>query len=314
MTKTPKTTPPTRAKTPPPPTSRYQRPRRLFSMPGILLGLILGIGGALFFTWNIAPIQEFDTEPWQLSADVKDEYVVAIAASYANDGDLGKAINRLVSLQLPGDPIQAVADTACRLATSGYVNSSSGLSAVRSMMRLYQLQGRAGCADSMISSEDAQPGMVVTIEVPTPTATLTPPPSKTPTPEAVFPTPTSVLVIVPTNAPQNDYTLISVRNDCGTAISGLIMVEVYDSDASTGIPGAEIRARWDGGESRFFTGLKPERSPAYADFEMEPGKDYVIDMPGHADPIQQPLSAVPCTTTSGERAIVSYRVVFRAVG
>lgn len=297
-----------------PQSSRYQRPRRFFSISGILLGLIVGISGALFFTWNLAPIQEFDTEPWQLRADAKDQYVVAIAVSYVNDGDLGKAINRLVSLQLPGDPIQAVADTACRLATSGYVNSSSGLRAIRSMMQLYQLQGRAGCADTLISAEDPQASGVVTIELPTPTATLTPPPSKTPTPESVFPTPTSVLVIVPTVPPQNDYDLITVNTNCAEAVSGLIIVEVYDSDASTGIPGAEIRARWDGGESRFFTGLKPEKSPAYSDFEMEPGKDYRIDMPGHADPIQQPLSAVPCTTTTGERAIISYRVVFRAVG
>jgi hypothetical protein len=309
MSKSPQT-----PKRQPPSTSRYQRPRRFFSMPGIILGLLLGIGGGLFFTWNIAPIQEFDTEPWQLRADVKDQYVVAIALSYASDDDLGKAINRLVGLQLPGDPIQGVADTACRLATSGYVNSSSGLNAVRSMMRLYQLQGRAGCADSLISAEDGQPDAVVTIELPTPTVTLTPPPSKTPTPEAAFPTPTSVLVVVPTVPPQNDFTLIGVSTNCGAAISGLITVEVYDSDGSTAIPGAEVRARWDTGESRFFTGLKPEQSPAYADFEMETGKDYLIDMPGHADPIQQPLSAVPCTAPTGERAIISYRVVFRAVG
>lgn len=295
------------------PTSRYQRPRRFFSMPGIVLGLLLGIGGAIFFAWNLAPIQEFDTEPWQLRDDVKDQYVVAIALSYSRDDDLGKAINRLVSLQLPGDPIQAVADTACRLATSGYVNSSSGLNAVRSMMRLYQLQGRAGCADSLISSENVQSGEVVTIDLPTPTVTLTPPATKTPTPEAAFPTPTSVLVIVPTVPPQNDYTLIGVSTNCSAAISGLITVQVNDS-AGSGIPGAEIRARWDGGESRFFTGLKPEESPGYADFQMDSGKDYIIDMPGHADPIQQPLSAVPCTSPTGERALISYRVVFRADG
>ena len=45
----------------------------------------------------------------------------------------------------------------------------------------------------------------------------------------------------------------------------------------------------------------------YADFLMESGKDYIVDMPGHADPVPQPLSAVPCTTPNGERAIISYR-------
>ncbi len=294
--------------------SRYRRPRRFFSISGILLGLILGVSAGLFFTWNLAPVQEFDTEPWQLDPDTKDQYVVAIALNYAHDNDLAGAINRLVSLQLPGDPIQNVADTACRLATSGYVNSSSGLHAIRSMMKLYQLQGRTGCADTLISADNTQAGSVVNIDLPTPTATLTPPPSKTPTPLAAVSTPTTVLVIVPTVPPQNDYDLISVTTNCSTALNGLITVEVYDTDGTTGIPGAEIRARWDTGESRFFTGLMPEKSPAYADFQMEAGKDYRIDMPDHADPIPQPLEAVPCTTATGERAIISYRVVFRAVG
>jgi hypothetical protein len=292
--------------------SRYRRPRRLFSLPAILIGLLLGIGGGLIFAWNLAPTQETDTEPWQLRADVKDQYIVAIALAYSHDNDLGAAINRIVGLQLPGDPIQAVADAACRLAAGGYVNSSSGLQAVRSMMKLYQPQQRGGCADSLISVEDAGSG-VVTIDLPTPTATLTPPPSKTPTPVTQRSTPTPLL-IMPTTLPQNDFGFLGVNTNCGLDISGLIIVEVYDADGSTGIPAQEIRARWDTGESRFFTGLKPERGAAYADFLMEQGKDYIIDMPGHADPVPQPLSAVPCTTPNGERATISYRIRFRAVG
>jgi hypothetical protein len=294
------------------PGSRYQRPRRFFSVPGILIGLILGISAGLFITWVLLPVQEYDTEPWQLNAAAKDQYMVAVALEYGHDNDLGAAINRLVGLQIPGDPLQAVADAACRLATTGYVNSGGGLHAVRSMMKLYQPQGRTGCADTLISSDDTQPGAVVTIELPTPTQTLTPPPSKTPTPAASFPTPTPVLVIVPSVAPQNDFTLVGVNTNCGADISGLITVSVYDSDGTTGLPGQEVRARWDTGESRFFTGLKPEKGAAYADFQMEAGKDYIIDMPGHADPLPQPLSASPCTTANGERALISYRVVFRA--
>jgi len=45
---------------------------------------------------------------------------------------------------------------------------------------------------------------------------------------------------------------------------------------------------------------------------MASGIDYIIDMPGRADPIRQPLSAVPCTTPNGEQAVIAYRVLFRA--
>lgn len=296
----------------PPAQSRYNRPRRPFSVLGILLGLILGVAGGVFFAWNIAPTEEVDTEPWQLDVDLRAQYTAAIALAYAQDGDLPRAVNRLVGLRFPGDPIQGVADVACQLASTGYVNNTSGLNAVRSMMNLYRLQGRTGCADQLIPMDGNQGTGVVDIELPTPTYTLPPPPTKTPTPVVSNPTPSPVLVNVPTLVPQNDFIMVGVTTACSLDRSGVIVVEVYEVNGSTGIPGMEIRARWSGGESRFFTGLKPERGSAYADFAMESGIDYIVDMPGRADPVQQPLSAVPCTTPNGERATISYRVVFRS--
>jgi hypothetical protein len=46
---------------------------------------------------------------------------------------------------------------------------------------------------------------------------------------------------------------------------------------------------------------------------MEAGIEYSLDMPNRADPLSQSLSAVACTTESGERAQRSYRVAFRAL-
>lgn len=286
---------------------KYRQSRRPFSLIGVILGLILGVGGALLVAWVLSPVEAIDIEPWQLSADDRTQYMIAITLSYAYDGDLGAAINRLVGLRLPGDPIQAVADTACQLATTGYANNTSGLNAIRAMMRFYQLQGRAGCADQLIPADTA-PNIVVTIDVPTPT--LLPPASKTPTPNVSGATPTPLFVAVPTSPPQNDFQLVSVNTSCDT---GVIQVYVVQLNGSTGIPGMEVRARWDGGESRFFTGLKPERGVGYADFQMEASIDYLIDMPGRSDPVSRPLSAVPCTTESGARALTSYTVIFRSV-
>lgn len=294
--------------------SRYQRPRRPFSVLGIVLGLILGIGGGLLYAWALAPVEETDVEPWQLETDAKDAFIAAIALSYTQDNDLGRAVERLVALRLPGDPIQAVADAACRFATTGYINSSSGLRAVRGMMQLYQLQGRVGCADQLVPAAELAGGSVVEVELPTPTPSLTPPASKTPTPDSVRPTATPIAIVIPTRPPQNDFQLINVTTSCSLEQRGIIAVEVYALNGATGIPGVEVRARWDTGESRFFTGLKPERGAAYSDFEMEQGRDYIIDLPERADPISQPLSAVPCTTPTGEASIISYRVLFREVG
>jgi len=293
-----------------PKSQRYSRPRRLFSWWGLLFGLGIGLAAGLFYAWNIAPVQEFDTAPHQLRAEDKANYAVAVMLSYAYDSDLNEAINRLSALDLGLDPIQAVADIACDLARTGYVDSSAGIRAIRSMRTFYQLQGRAGCADELVP--DVSVVLEATVVVPTNTPTLPPPPTKTPTPDAPTPTEAGV-VIVPTTPPRRDFEGRPNNTFCDVELSGLIEVFVYDFDGE-GLPGEQVRARWDDGEDLFVTGLKPERGPAYADFEMEPGRAYTLDMPGLSDPIRPPLVADRCITENGQEAITSYRVVFRRTG
>lgn len=292
--------------------SKYRRPRRPFSWIGLLLGLLIGMGGGLYYAWAVDPQIEYNTEPWQLSKADRENYMVAIALDYAADGNLDRAIQRLlvINKNANSDPIQALADAACDLATTGYVDSSSGLNAIRAMMTFYQLQGRSGCADNLIPVSTDNPN-IVQIDLPTPTPL--PPASKTPTPPgAAAATPTRSANIVPTSPPQRDFTLVNVTTDCSAALSGLIEVFVQDFNGE-GVPGIEVRVRWNEGEDRFFTGLKPERGPAYADFQMEADKGYTIELPGRSDPSQQ-LVARACTTTSGAEAVILYRVVFRPAG
>jgi hypothetical protein len=298
-----------------PASRKYTRPRRFFSPVGILFGLILGLAAGLYVSWELFPTETIDVAPYQLGSMDKQQYMVAIALAYAQDGDLDRAVNRLVALRLPGDPIQAMADTACDLARTGYVNSSSGLRAVGAMMTFYQGQGRAGCADTLITAS-GQATQVVDVQLPTTTPTLTPAATKTATPEsAALATSTPVAVVVPTAAPQISYEAISVNTTCSAADSGLIQVFVYEINGATGIPAQPIRVRWaPNNESIFYTGLKPERDPGYADFAMAENVNYIVDMPGLAEPIQTALSAVPCTDpTTGARAMTTYRVIFRAL-
>lgn len=293
--------------------SRYTRPRTYFSPVALVIGLVIGLGGALYYAWNIDQPQEFDTAPWQLRQPDRQAYLVAIMISHAYRGDLAETIDQLIALDLPGaDPIQQVAEVACDLARSGYVNSSSGLRAIRRMMTFYQQQGKSGCADALIPLTDDTTQPV--LELTPPTATLLPPASKTPTPlPPVLPTPTppTAVVLLPTTAPTTSFTIVDgPRSFCSAEASGVIEVRVQDFEGQ-GIPGQPVRVRWDAGESTFFTGLKPERGPAYADFEMEAGRSYVVEMPGLSDPSRVPMTADPCFTESGEQVLTSYRVVFR---
>lgn len=287
--------------------SRYHRPRRVMSWTGLLIGILAGVGVGLVIAWVLAPVREFDTNPSQLRPEDKSHYVVAIMLAYENDGDLGQVIERLTELNLGTDPIQFIADTACNLARSGYVDSSAGLRAVRSMKTFYQLQGRSGCADTLIP--DVEEPQIIQVTVPTNTPTLPPPPSKTPTSEIeVSPTATGVR-IVPTTPPLREYEGSIVNTFCDLELSGIIEVRVREV-GSEGIPGELIRVQWDGGEDTFVSGLKPERGADYADFQMEAGVSYIISMPGLSDPISQPIVANPCFTETGDQALTSYRVVF----
>ena len=129
--------PPTIPEEMPPPRSRYNRPRRLFSVWGLVIGLIVGVSGGLAYAWTISPVVEFSTEPWQLRPEDRSYYMVAITLAFSGDSDLNRAVERLLTLQgqdFNGDLFQQVADTACRLASTGSVDDNSGLHAIRTMM------------------------------------------------------------------------------------------------------------------------------------------------------------------------------------
>ena len=89
----------------PPPRSRYNRPRRLLSIWGLGIGLILGLTAGLTYAWTIDPVVEYSNEPWQLKAADRANYMVGITLAFAADRDLNRAIERLRSLQ---DQVQAL--------------------------------------------------------------------------------------------------------------------------------------------------------------------------------------------------------------
>lgn len=294
-----------------PQNSRYNRPRVLVSWVGLFIGVLLGGGMGFYYAWYINPVVEVDTRPWQLETESRVRYIAAIALSFSHNSDLNRATTRLLSVmqpRSPQDPLQEMADAACEMAQSGYANTQAGFREVRSMVNFYRLQGRSGCADELLAFNATPADAQISITLPTPTPL--PPATKTPTVVPTnFPTPTAPPIAVPTALPQQ-YVLVNVATFCDTTLSGIIEVYVQNFNG-TGIPGEPIRVRWEGGADTFYTGLKPERGAAYADFTMTENVAYTIEMPNRSSPSTQQLVAVPCTTESGARAITSYRAVFR---
>jgi hypothetical protein len=303
--------------------SRYDRPRRTIIWTALLFGMIVGMVAGLSYAWVLAPIAETDVAPWQLAdsdetddllAD-QDAYLIALMMEYSYQRDLAVTVQKLVDLRLPGnDPIQYVADSACRLVREGFVNSNNRRNAIRNMMTFYQSQGKTGCADNLIMNEGpratSEPAVIIL-----PTSTLLPPATKTPPPgETLPPSPTpdtsGAIKTVPTAPPRADFEVAFIEPFCREEIPGVIEVRVRDRRTGDELPGLPLRVRSADEESTFFTGLKPERGLGYADYEMTEGQSYIIEMPGLSDP-STTLTASPCNDEiTGDPAIRSYRVVF----
>ncbi len=293
--------------------SRYRRPRTTISWLALLLGVIVGIGGGLYYAWVLDPVEEVNVAPWQLRPDHQNEYVVAVMLRFAYDGNLNRVVAALIEdVHLIDDPIGRAVAIACHLASTDYITEAGGLNGVLSIMRFYQSQGRRGCADEILPNPQVE--VQRTVIAATQTPTLIPPPTKTATPGGNV-TPTPAPNIVPTNPPQREFVIANITTFCSVEISGVIEAYVQEFNGE-GIPGQAVRVRWDGGneENIFYTGLKVERGPAYADFQMSPGIAYIIDLPGRSNPSTNPLEAAPCITDTGAEALRSYRVVFRPAG
>ncbi len=257
----------------------------------LILGVAIGIGAGLFYTWEIDPIIEQNTAPWQLSKAAREDYVVAVALSYAHNQDLTLAFNRLLALKPEQNVWQLVAEVACERVKTGKTVTNSDIRVIRALEQLYRPQGASGCADGLYPTPAP---VVFNTPIPTPTATptLPPPPTKTPTPSSVAISPPPVL---PTATPAADERFVVTRTQsfCDPAVDGVIEVRVYDQ-AGQGVPGVPVTVLWSGSETdRFYTGLQPERGLEYADFQMTPGRTYTVTVPGLVSAPPQ-LEAVPC--------------------
>ncbi len=278
-----------------------------FSALGMIAGLVFGLA----FSWAQGPLPERNTEPYQLRAVDLTHYQIAIALEYHQSGNLLKAFEKLIDLRPAIDPLQALADAACELANSDYVLSESGVRALRLTVELYISQGRSGCADQLLPTGLS---LAVRETVADPAAlapTEAPPPTKTPQQRSVSPAPT--LRVVATAVPKRQFSPRPASTYCDSEYPALIEVYVIDY-LGRGVPGQGIRVRWGDHEDIFVSGLKTDRGPAYADFQMEESISYSIDMPGASDALQADLSTGPCYTASGRESLKSYRVRFQESG
>lgn len=218
-----------------------------YLLTGLILGLIIGLA----YTWWISPVEYHETAPSTLKDSYKDHYRSIIAQVYAATGNLTRAQSRLDLLQNQ-NPIAALGAQAQQVLASG--GSENEARALALLAAALEIQNRTGTPESATATLD--------MPTATPTSTATPAPTQTIPPSTATPQPTATATEVQT------FVLESQEQLCDPKLTDPILkIFVYDAN---GLPvsGVKIQVTWLGGEEVFYTGLKPEISPGYADFMM----------------------------------------------
>jgi hypothetical protein len=289
----------------------------------LITGIILGVALGLVYAWLVSPIAYVDTPPVSLRADYKDQYRTLIALAYASNGDLGRARARLALLGDP-DPGPLVASQATRAAAQNHP-----LSEIQALALLAEALG------SPVELLASTPTMTLAAPTPSPSATATRPPEPSSTPEAqespsaesgnspaetgtapaatleVLPqaTFTPLPTLTPTATAGAPFVLTQREFVCDPNLPGpLIMVDVFDASGQP-VAGAAVNLSWDGGQERFFTGLKPEIGLGYADYQMDPQVTYTLRLADGGQVISD-LKADDCQGSGGGRYPGSWRLTF----
>ncbi len=238
---------------------------RRFYWISLAVSLMMGLAVGLVYAWLIEPVEYYDTAPVDLRPDLREDYLALIALSYSLTGDLGRAQTRLATLGGAGAPGEAAA-----LADRLY-RAAGDAQTVRALALLaYALGAQSEAVVALL------PTATLTV-TPSPTVTRTPLPT---TPPTATPTSTSTTVPRPQASPTPEvrppYRVMEQHLVCDDpALAGVIQVYVQDAQGE-GLPNIEIQVSWENGRNRFFTGLKPEIDPGYADFQMSSDQVYDI--------------------------------------
>lgn len=240
----------------------------------ILLGLIIGLAGALYYAWVVAPIVYTNASPARFSDEYKDEYLLLVSQNYAIDGDWQMAERRLDALD---DPELVEHITAL---LERYLREQQPPETIRAVAIVAEKLGSDGRAVALFAPT---PLSGLPTASPTPTATPfalpTAPPANTPTPTSTplpSPTPTVPPTAVPTAV--SIYRLLSQERLCDGDDTERLEVETVDANGEP-LLGVKTAVSWQNGADSFFTGFKPSLGEAVGDFVMSEGIAYAVMLP-----------------------------------
>jgi hypothetical protein len=265
----------------------------------LLTGVLIGLVAGLVISLLLSPVRYNESEPSALAESAKSLYRQMVAQAYQANGNIPRAQGRL-SLLGDGDPNRALAAQAQRiLGEGGSPDEARALAALAAV-----LNGVAAPESASVNPTPPADGGTPQAAGETPIATSTipvggiEPAVQTATPERPTATPLPTFTPRPTATPPRvldaPFTLTNKVQVCDSSLPpGRLAVIVTGRD-DTPLPGVPVQVTWgEGQSSTFYTGLAPEISSGYADFQMQPGTEYTLKV-GEASEAVSGLSIPTC--------------------
>ncbi len=290
----------------------------------LLTGFVIGVVLGLVYAWLVSPQEYQDTSPASLLPEFRDQYRAMIAAAFVANGNLPRAEARLALL---GDSNveQALTEQAQRTLAEGDSpqeaqalgllavalgqgntdflpdDESNGTPAAGGTSTTPQSINNESTSVQVTSKPNSEETSITASPLPddqSPKVTL-----------SILSTAIPLPTRTPTATPGSPFVLQSNTFICDSNLSNPLIQVIAEDSAGEPLPGQEIIAYWDGGEDRFFTGLKPELGLGYADFLMTPGVVYQIRMAGGGQTVPE-ITAAECEAQGGGRYWGSWLLVF----
>lgn len=247
----------------------------------------IGLAVGLTYTWVLDVPEDYDAAPDSLRTEDKSIYLALIGDLYAYEQDLDLAEARLAELDVEADG-QVLARYIER-----YLDGGGRPEEVRNLARLAEALGASGGVLVVFGSEATPTSL--------PTVTLPAQPGETSSP-------------APTVTPAPRFALLEQTALCAEpGQPGQIAVRVRDATGAE-MAGVEIVVRWSTGEDRLFTGLRPEKGPGYADFQMAPQVRYEVSLAKFEGETAQGLTADLISGTCPTATLaIDWRLTFQEI-
>lgn len=277
----------------------------LYLLTGLIIGVLVGVLLSMML-----PVQYTDTDPSLLQNADKDLYRSLIASAYLVEVDNNRAQARLELLGDVNPPDALVAQAQQLLASGGSEEESRALALLAAAINegVVQITALPNINDLPVSPPLETNTVNTPVVEPTGNSTKEPAADVTRTP-VVTVTPRPTVTPLPTEG--SPYELVEQSEVCDAGLSTpLIQVYVFDLEDNP-VAGVRIEISiTDRGMEVFYTGLYPEISPGYADYQMVEGMIYNLRV-GTAGQLVQNLSIPRCETDDGKSFPGSIKLIFK---